>query len=52
MRKTWKYTSKLDEIIEFAGVEKYIDTPVKRYSSGMYVQAGICSGGSSGYGYS
>lgn len=29
---------KLDEIIEFAGVEKYIDTPVKRYSSGMYVR--------------
>ena len=30
--------SKLDEIVEFAGVEKYIDTPVKRYSSGMYVR--------------
>jgi lipopolysaccharide transport system ATP-binding protein len=30
--------SKLDEIIEFAGIEKYIDTPVKRYSSGMYVR--------------
>jgi lipopolysaccharide transport system ATP-binding protein len=30
--------SKLDEIIEFAGVERYIDTPVKRYSSGMYVR--------------
>lgn len=30
--------SKLEEIIEFAGVEKYIDTPVKRYSSGMYVR--------------
>ncbi|MCX7767394.1 MAG: ABC transporter ATP-binding protein [Flavobacteriales bacterium] len=29
---------KLDEIIEFAGVEKYIHTPVKRYSSGMYVR--------------
>jgi lipopolysaccharide transport system ATP-binding protein len=29
---------KLDEIIAFAGVEKYIDTPVKRYSSGMYVR--------------
>lgn len=29
---------KLDEIIEFAGVERYIDTPVKRYSSGMYVR--------------
>jgi lipopolysaccharide transport system ATP-binding protein len=29
---------KLDEIIAFAGVEKYVDTPVKRYSSGMYVR--------------
>jgi lipopolysaccharide transport system ATP-binding protein len=29
---------KLDEIIEFSGVEKFIDTPVKRYSSGMYVR--------------
>jgi ABC-type polysaccharide/polyol phosphate transport system ATPase subunit len=29
---------KLDEIIDFAGVDKYIDTPVKRYSSGMYVR--------------
>jgi lipopolysaccharide transport system ATP-binding protein len=29
---------KFDEIIEFAGVERYVDTPVKRYSSGMYVR--------------
>lgn len=29
---------KMDEIIDFAGVERYIDTPVKRYSSGMYVR--------------
>jgi lipopolysaccharide transport system ATP-binding protein len=29
---------KFDEIIAFSGVEKYIDTPVKRYSSGMYVR--------------
>lgn len=29
---------KLDEIIDFSGVEKFIDTPVKRYSSGMYVK--------------
>jgi lipopolysaccharide transport system ATP-binding protein len=30
--------SKFDEIVSFSGVEKYIDTPVKRYSSGMYVR--------------
>ena len=30
--------SKLDEIIDFSGCERYIDTPVKRYSSGMYVR--------------
>lgn len=30
--------NKFDEIVEFAGVERYIDTPVKRYSSGMYVR--------------
>jgi lipopolysaccharide transport system ATP-binding protein len=29
---------KLDEIIDFSGVERYIDTPVKRYSSGMHVR--------------
>jgi lipopolysaccharide transport system ATP-binding protein len=29
---------KFDEIVEFAGVERYIDTPVKRYSSGMHVR--------------
>ncbi len=29
---------KFDEIVDFSGVEKYIDTPVKRYSSGMYVR--------------
>jgi len=29
---------KLDEIIDFSGCERYIDTPVKRYSSGMYVR--------------
>lgn len=31
-------TSKMDEIIDFSGVSAYIDTPVKRYSSGMYVR--------------
>jgi lipopolysaccharide transport system ATP-binding protein len=30
--------SKFEEIVDFSGVEKYIDTPVKRYSSGMYVR--------------
>jgi len=29
---------KFDDIVEFSGVEKFLDTPVKRYSSGMYVR--------------
>ena len=37
MTKT-EIRSKFDEIVDFAGVAKYIDTPVKRYSSGMYVR--------------
>jgi lipopolysaccharide transport system ATP-binding protein len=37
MRKQ-EIVRKLDEIIAFSGVERYIDTPVKRYSSGMYVR--------------
>ncbi|MFO7572204.1 MAG: ABC transporter ATP-binding protein [Gaiellaceae bacterium] len=30
--------SKFDEIVEFAGVERFLDTPLKRYSSGMYLR--------------
>ena len=37
MRKN-EIQRKLDQIIDFSGVERYIDTPVKRYSSGMYVR--------------
>jgi len=34
-------TRKLDEIVDFSGVERYIDTPAKRYSSGMTVRLGF-----------
>ena len=37
MTKT-EIASKFDEIVDFAEIEKFIDTPVKRYSSGMYVR--------------
>lgn len=37
MRKT-EIKRKFDEIVDFSGVERYVDTPVKRYSSGMYVR--------------
>ncbi len=37
MTKT-EVRQKFDEIVAFAGIERYIDTPVKRYSSGMYVR--------------
>jgi lipopolysaccharide transport system ATP-binding protein len=37
MRKK-EINRKFDEIVNFSGVDKYIDTPVKRYSSGMYVR--------------
>ena len=36
--KRQEITAKLDDIIEFSGIEKFMDTPVKRYSSGMYVR--------------
>lgn len=37
MRK-WEIAKKFDEIVDFAGVEKFLDNPVKHYSSGMYVR--------------
>ncbi|MEO8884778.1 MAG: ABC transporter ATP-binding protein [Mucilaginibacter sp.] len=37
MRKN-EIKRKFDEIVDFSGIERYIDTPVKRYSSGMYVR--------------
>ncbi|MEP6891833.1 MAG: ABC transporter ATP-binding protein, partial [Nitrospirota bacterium] len=40
MRKS-EIDRRFDAIVEFSGVEKFIDTPVKRYSSGMYVRLGF-----------
>lgn len=40
MRK-WEIDRKFDEIVDFAGCAKYVDTPVKRYSSGMKVRLGF-----------
>jgi lipopolysaccharide transport system ATP-binding protein len=40
MRKS-EIDSKFDEIVDFSGVEKFIDTPIKRYSSGMMVRLGF-----------
>ena len=39
--KRHEITRKLDDIVDFAGVARYIDTPVKRYSSGMFVRLGF-----------
>ena len=36
--KTKEIDRKFDEMVDFSGVEKFLDTPVKRYSSGMYVR--------------
>lgn len=40
MRRS-EITRKLESIVEFSGVQKYIDVPLKRYSSGMYVRLGF-----------
>ena len=37
----YEIASKLDEIVDFSGCERYLDTPVKRYSSGMMVRLGF-----------
>lgn len=39
--KKHEIDAKIDEIVDFSGCEKYIDTPVKRYSSGMTVRLGF-----------
>jgi len=39
--RRYEIKNKLDEIIAFAGIEKYVDTPVKRFSSGMNVRLGF-----------
>ncbi len=35
--------AKMDQIIDFAGVEKFVDTPIKRYSTGMKLRLGLAS---------
>lgn len=39
--KKWEIDKQLDEIVDFSGCERYLDTPVKRYSSGMTVRLGF-----------
>ena len=39
--RRYEITYKLDEIVHFAGIEKYLDTPIKRFSSGMKVRLGF-----------
>jgi lipopolysaccharide transport system ATP-binding protein len=39
--RRFEITKKLDEIVDFAGIGKYIDTPIKRFSSGMQVRLGF-----------
>lgn len=39
--KRHEIDAKLDEIVDFAGIERYLDTPTKRYSSGMTVRLGF-----------
>jgi len=39
--KRWEIKNKFDAIVDFAGIAKYVDTPIKRYSSGMSVRLGF-----------
>src|SRR5690606_5976095 len=36
--KRWEITKKFDEIVDFSGVERFLDTPLKHYSSGMQLR--------------
>ena len=50
MGKRQEIHRKFDEIVAFAEVEKFLDTPVKFYSSGMYASARVRGGGAPGTG--